>query len=247
MKTYKRIGETTGDLSNRLKKEHGYKKVAICGKLDPMARGITNYLADDDTKQMQNYLNNIKTYEFDIVLGIKTDTDDIMGIISDYRFDKPDCNALVKTIQSLINQDYQKFHPYSAIKYKINGERKSLHQWTNENKLTYEELPGKKVNVFDIQVNNIQTIKLKSYIQEIFNRLQTIDDMHKTSFRVNDIIHSWEQLSKNYEKNEEDIELIKIPVKMIVSAGYYIRMIAYDLYNRMNVPCHIFDIHRTHT
>ena len=247
MKIYKNIGETTGDLSNRLKKEHGYKKVAICGKLDPMARGITNYLADDDTKQMENYLNNIKTYEFDIVLGIKTDTDDIMGIISDYNFDKPDCINIIKMLKSLKEQDYQKFHPYSAIKYKMNGERKSLHQWTNENGLSYNELPGKKVHVYDIQVGNVKNISFSSYIQEIFNRLQTVDDMHKSAFRVNDIVHNWEQLSKIYEKNEEDIELIKIPVKMTVSAGYYIRMIAYDLYNRLNVPCHIFDIHRTHT
>ena len=247
MKTYKRIGETTGDLSNRLKKEHGYKKVAICGKLDPMARGITNYLADEDTKLMENYLNNIKTYEFDIVLGIKTDTDDIMGIISDFTFDELKCDDIVKILQSLINQDYQKFHPYSAIKYKINGERKSLHQWTNENKLTYDELPGKQVSVFNIQVDDIKTISLKSYIQEIFNRLQSVDNMHKSSFRMEDIIKSWEQLSKISEKSCDEHQLISIPVKITVSAGYYIRMIAYEIYRTTTVPCHIFDIHRTHT
>jgi len=247
MKTYKHIGETTGDLSNRLKKEYGYKKVAICGKLDPMARGITNYLVDENTKQMENYLNNIKTYEFNIVLGIKTDTDDIMGIISDYNFDKPDCKEIVKILHSLINQDYQKFHPYSAIKYKINGERKSLHQWTNENKISYDKLPGKKVTVFNIQVNDIKTISFNDYIQEIFNRLQTIDSMHKSSFRIDDIVKSWQQLSNICKKYGDEFQLISIPVKITVSAGYYIRMIAYELYNRLNVPCHIFDIHRTHT
>lgn len=247
MKIYKFIGETTSDLSNRLKKKYGYKKVAICGKLDPMARGITNYLADEDTKQMENYLNNIKTYEFDIVLGIKTDTDDIMGIVSDFSFEEPNCDDIVKNLQALINQDYQKFHPYSAIKYRIDGERKSLHQWTNENKITYDKLPGKKVSVFNIQVKDVKKITFKSYIQEVFDRLNSLDNCHKSSFRVPDIMNSWEQLSITSEKYGEHLELISIPVKITVSAGYYIRMIAHDLYNTMNVPCHIFDIHRTHT
>lgn len=247
MKTYKLIGETTGDLSNRLKKENGYNKVAICGKLDPMARGITNYLANEDTKQMEKYLNNIKTYEFDIVLGIKTDTDDIMGIVSDFNFDEPNCDEIFKILQTLINQDYQKFHPYSAIKYKIDGERKSLHQWTNENKITYDKLPGKKVSVFNIQVKDVKKISFKSYIQEVFSRLNSVDNSHKGPFRVQGIINSWEQLSKTSEKYGDCLELISIPVKITVSAGYYIRMIAYELYNTLNAPCHIFDINRTHT
>ena len=54
LNVYKQIGETTAELSSRIKKQYNAKKVAVCGKLDPMARGLTKVLLDDKTKLMEN-------------------------------------------------------------------------------------------------------------------------------------------------------------------------------------------------
>ena len=53
----KRIGETTSELADRVKSETGANKVVICGKLDPMAHGITRALLDENTKLMEQHLN----------------------------------------------------------------------------------------------------------------------------------------------------------------------------------------------
>ena len=48
LNVYKKIGETTAELSTRIKKQYNAKKVAVCGKLDPMARGLTKVLLDEE-------------------------------------------------------------------------------------------------------------------------------------------------------------------------------------------------------
>ena len=133
LNVYKQIGETTAELSSRIKKQYNAKKVAVCGKLDPMARGLTKVLLDDKTKLMEKYLTNDKTYEFKIVFNIKTDTDDIMGLIVDYdKLEDEDISSYIRYIDEILNKDQQHFHPFSAIKVKIDDRRQSLHQWTQE-------------------------------------------------------------------------------------------------------------------
>ena len=41
---YKEIGETTKEFSDRIKDKYNATKVAICGKLDPMAKGKVRLL-----------------------------------------------------------------------------------------------------------------------------------------------------------------------------------------------------------
>ena len=78
---HKSLGETTSEFANRVSQLHNGAKTCACGKLDPMARGITRVLVGKKTKEMEKHLNSNKTYEFYIVPGISTDSDDIMGLI----------------------------------------------------------------------------------------------------------------------------------------------------------------------
>ena len=61
---YKRIGETTAELSSRIKNKYNSQKVAMW-KIRS-ARGLTRVLTDDKTELMDNFLKNDKTYEFNI-------------------------------------------------------------------------------------------------------------------------------------------------------------------------------------
>tara|TARA_B100001094_G_C17975661_1_gene692641 strand:- start:40 stop:780 length:741 start_codon:yes stop_codon:yes gene_type:complete len=241
---YKNVGETTGDLSNRIKKTYNCTKVAICGKLDPMARGITKYLVDGDTKLMQNYLNNVKTYEFNLVLGLKTDTDDIMGIVSELDDTRYDFNSINAILQSMMTETKQHFHPFSAIKCRIGNERKSLHQWTLEGKCDHKSLPEKQVTVYNMDIGYPVEINIKDYILSIKNRLSLVNDTNCKVFRINDIINSWNNILYNTDNQKK---IVTIKLKMQVSSGYYIRMISYYLYYRYKINSHIFDIHRTET
>ena len=81
---------------------------------------------------------------------VKTDTDDIMGLIVDYNKlgDKEeDISSYINYIDEILSKDEQHFHPFSAIKVKIDDRRQSLHQWTQERKISMEDLPIKNVKV----------------------------------------------------------------------------------------------------
>ena len=229
---YKRIGETTAELSSRIKNKYNSQKVAICGKLDPMARGLTRVLTDD------------KTYEFNIVLGIKTDTDDIMGMIKSIDITG---NHYIEDIKSKIddicNFKEQHFHPFSAIKIKIGDKRQSLHQWTQERNMDMSQLPKKNVQVLSKEYGDIQTISIDNYYKNIKNRLDTINMKHISTFRVPEILTSWDECMQTMHKS--NVKYITIlPVKLRVSSGFYIRMLPYYLDKFYNIQSHIYDINR---
>lgn len=238
---YKNTGETTKEFSDKIKKIYNAKYAVICGKLDPMARGHTKILLDENRKLMDNYLNSQKLYQFNLVIGIKTTSDDILGEIIDNGIDS---NYYEKTLDYLITviakQKTQKFHPYSAIKIKIDGNRKSLHQWTREGKTTYEMLPDKKVEIISMAIENGLELDYDIYRNTVIEKINKISNENRSVFNVDKIIDCWKQL--NYKNN-----ILLVKITMEVSSGYYIRMIPYYLYRDLGIPTHIFDINRIST
>ena len=55
-------------------------KVGHCGTLDPLASGLMVVLVGKATKLQDQFLTGDKTYSGTIKLGLKTNTDDIMGV-----------------------------------------------------------------------------------------------------------------------------------------------------------------------
>ena len=62
-------------------------KLGYVGTLDPMATGLLIVLKDEENKQRNNYIGLTKTYEFEILFGISTDSYDLLGVL-----DKIDTN-----------------------------------------------------------------------------------------------------------------------------------------------------------
>jgi len=236
---HKSVGETTSEFANRVSQLHNGAKTCACGKLDPMARGITRVLVGDKTKEMEKHLNSNKTYEFYIVPGISTDSDDIMGLIDNVseNISAQDIINIKTYMDNTISNLYtQKFHHYSALRLRKNGERHPLWYWYKKGLLDEEEIPEKKVNVYNLEFLKLQTIPKDYYLKNILDRLSKIT--HKDQFRVKDITKKWSAL--NYNKS-----LLLLKFKIKVSSGFYVRMIAKQIKKDLGVPVHIYDIHRT--
>lgn len=233
---YKRTGETTADFSNRIKSQFNWNKVAICGKLDPMARGLVTVLPNDHTKLMDSYLNTCKEYEFDIVDGISTDSDDILG------FQKVMTNIRHKDLiddymQNLYYKKSQQFHHFSAKRLNKLGQNKPLWYWFKEGLLDDDEIPSKDVSVFNVKKLSESTMPIIHY------RDLAVSDVKKLNsdkFNKENIIKSWESIE---DYNMKPVDIYKF--KITVTSGFYVRMIAKEL-NEIGVNCHIHDIHRTH-
>src|SRR4051812_15345092 len=67
--------------------EYADQKIAYAGRLDPMAEGLLLLLIGNETKKRKDYEALSKTYEFSILLGISTDTYDLLGKIKETNFD----------------------------------------------------------------------------------------------------------------------------------------------------------------
>ena len=58
------------------------EKIGYAGRLDPMAEGLLLLLVSDENKKRKEYERLPKTYEFEVLLGIETDSYDVLGIIT---------------------------------------------------------------------------------------------------------------------------------------------------------------------
>lgn len=210
------------------------KKFVICGKLDPMAKGVLLVLFDEECKLMNSYLLKDKIYEWFIIWGISTDTTDTLGYITDIIDINFDENLIQKELCKFIGTYKQDFHKYSSINLisKITGERKPLWRWSKENRLDEIDIPNKEVIVKYIKLLYSKQISFNDIKKPILYNLNKITG----DFRQDIIKKQWLSFKKN--------KLYISKFKAHVSTGYYIRQFVEDFGNHLGYLGIALDIDR---
>ena len=217
-------------------------KGCVCGKLDPMARGQLLVLLGDKCKEMPRHLNHRKEYEVDIVLGISTDTQDVLGM-----WDTPDTSInqlrFIQHLRAYKDITKQRFHPYSAICVtNQTGLRKPLWWWTKNKRLFEVVMPEKTVAVYNLEILKTETINLFDYIENVIEKLRSVRLDH-SKFRVDEILGEWMTMRELYRDTRIELPIIKIKIE--VSSGFYIRQMLRDIQEATGVFAHCWDINRT--
>ena len=112
-------GITSFDCIRILRKELGFRKMGHAGTLDPMATGLLIIGVGEGTKKLHEFLRLPKTYEAEILLGIKTDTGDVTGkILKEVRIKKYELSEeeIEKTLHAMIGSLTLPVPAYSAVK-----------------------------------------------------------------------------------------------------------------------------------
>jgi len=208
------------------------KKVCYCGRLDPMARGLVLLLVGDECKNMEKHLSHTKEYEFEIIFGLSTDTDDPMGILSLVSYYKENeikeyCDKIKEYIK--IEKFQQNFHNYSSKRIK----GKPMWEYTKQKEII--ENPSHHVEIFDIEYKKIKTYNFNEWKDNIIKTIDKIDK--KNNFRQEDIIKNYNDLSYK--------ELYSLPIKIKVSSGFYVRQLVADIKNHFDISILTYDINRT--
>ena len=118
---YKPGGLTSHDVVSRVRRLTGIRRVGHAGTLDPMAEGVLP-IALGQACRLIRFLPTGKTYLAEILLGKRTDTDDIEGTtLQEHTGALPSLNALAQQLLAFSGSVEQRPPLYSALKYK--GER----------------------------------------------------------------------------------------------------------------------------
>lgn len=240
---WKKIGESShllakkvGILTFQKSKNNNDLKSTHTGSLDPMAQGIIVVLTGEDRFKKSSFSNWKKKYEFEILFGISTDTNDLLGITSEIKIPKIEIinSKLEKIISKFIGQQKQTQPKFSS--QRIDG--KSGFDLAKKN-INFES----KINKIEIFSFIIKKIEMKpiNIIEEIINKkvLKINGD-----FRQTEINKNWKNIFVDLNRlGIKEIPIAKL--EAVVSKRTYIRSLTNDISKKINIPATTFSITRT--
>lgn len=141
----KPAGWTSQDVTARLRRVFGTRRIGHGGTLDPMATGVLPVFVGRATRAVEFFEHAEKTYEAVLRLGIETDTEDMSGTVlrqSDVQVSE---QALCAVLSQFRGEITQVPPMYSAIK--INGQK--LYQLARAGKEVAR--PSRTVTVFELE------------------------------------------------------------------------------------------------
>jgi len=230
--TYKNQGQTLGQLTVDVKNKLN-KKICYIGRLDPIASGLVCFLEEDECKEASSLLKFDKTYTFNLIIGLKTDTGDALGIIKE----KKDILYVDESFINLFNDfKYKQTYPlYSSFVIRKNGLKKPLWYFAKNNiELDEVDIPRHEVHIKQFEkVGKRFFINSSDYFIE---QIKKLDDVKGECFRKNEIIKQYEELDL--------LNLLAIPMIAKVSSGTYIRQLCEDIGKYLGVPAMADSIER---
>lgn len=200
-----------------------------------MAEGLLLLLRGDENKNKVKYEKLDKTYLFTCTFGVKTDTLDVLGAITNVRTDHQNntfSTALQDKLSSLQGDIDLQYPIYSAKRVK----GKPLYHWALRNKLQEINIPTTTVNVFSINLDRIYQSTGGELAEEALNRVNKV----KGDFRQEDIINGWNNFASKYGDNN----FVSADIIAEVSAGTYIRSLCERLGSEMGTVAIATNIHR---
>jgi tRNA pseudouridine55 synthase len=148
--TDKPSGKTSYDVVEDVKRALSVRKAGHTGTLDPMATGVLPVCINEATKLVQFLSMDTKDYRATMLLGVKTDTQDIEGKIIARNDPYVGLTDIVNVFNRFIGKIEQVPPRYSAIKFK----GKSLYKWTRKG--IDIEPPPRIVEIYNIGIDELK-------------------------------------------------------------------------------------------
>lgn len=144
---YKEKGYTSHDVVAKLRGITGQRKIGHTGTLDPEAEGVLPVCLGRATKVCDLLTDRDKTYEAVLLLGIRTDTQDVTGTVTDRGDVQGITREMIEQAAQKYVGEYDQIPPmYSALK--VNG--KKLYELAREGK-TIERKP-RRVRIYELEI-----------------------------------------------------------------------------------------------
>ncbi len=237
----KQVGETPLQCIERFRgayPEYKDVKMTYAGRLDPVAEGILIVLAGDRVHDKEQFLKLPKTYECTALVGVGTDTYDVLGVPT-----HPACFASRPSLKERVSSVFTKLSSEPALSFREGASAtagrvclrsftgtfsqpyppyssktvagKQLHAHAREGTLAEIPIPEQQVTVSDICILETKQVPLKAVVTEIGSIIAKVSG----DFRQVAIKDAWECLLR--ENPEKSVDLLTFSIT--VSGGTYIR------------------------
>ena len=224
---YKNPGVPFGDITKQVA-DDCENKVSYIGRLDPLASGIIIYLEGDELKNRDKYMNMDKTYKFNLVIGMITDTGDCLGMIRKIQsVNTINMANLMEVFKEFIGEYEQRYPIYSAYQIHKNGLKKPLWYFAkNGIELDESEIPKHVIYIYNLEQDAKPMFSIRD-MNYFIEQVGLIPD--GLELRKEEVIAQYKEYGK--------IKLIGIPMLAKVSSGTYIRQLCVDIGDKLGIPC----------
>lgn len=239
MNIYKPIGKTPLEMIHLVREaypEIKHKQIGYAGRLDPMAHGVLLLMIGEATKLRHNYLSLKKSYTFEVLYGISTDTYDTLGLLKGKQYGNTPSNVNL-IVNSFVNGRIgtwkQKYPPFSSKT--VNG--KPLFWWAKSNLLHTILIPEHEVTIDTFTLDAYASIEASVLHDRIINQIRSV----KGNFRQDETIAAWEK----FFRDNAVTQFLTAKFSIACSSGTYIRGIAQEMGKALGCGAVTLDILRT--
>ncbi len=212
----KKYGETLARMRERFLREHKEfedEKITYAGRLDPLASGLIPILTGADVHKKESYLNCDKTYRMDFVLGLSTDTGDVLGMLSSLCFNEVDISDDL-VVEPYLGKQQQTYPVFSSKTV----EGKPLWLWAREGGLDERKIPKREVELFSLKQVGKEVVTKEDFAKKVFDAISLVHG----DFRQQEIYEKWEEYFRVSTRDSFCI----YRVEARVSSGFYMRSLA---------------------
>jgi tRNA pseudouridine55 synthase len=146
----KPAGKTSHDVVSDVKKALGVRKAGHTGTLDPLATGVLPVCINEATKLAPFFSLDTKEYCVTMLLGVKTDTQDIEGNVIASVEPQVGSSEVECALNGFVGKIEQIPPRYSAVKYR----GKALYKWARKG-IPVELHPR------SVEISNIDVLEVK--------------------------------------------------------------------------------------
>jgi tRNA pseudouridine55 synthase len=247
----KAVGETPLSCAEAYRSEHPELKgvsMAYAGRLDPMASGKLLILLGDECKNQTSYHGLDKEYQFSVLFGIESDSQDVMGRLT------TDPNSTInRTIgEKLVDSVARDLTGTIELPYPIFSsktvEGKPLHTWTMEGRLDEITIPTKESEIYELEFTKLETKDRAEVVEEALakvNSVPPVTELRKAlgnDFRRVDVRKDWDDILRN-ESLPDTYQIAHF--RCVASSGTYMRTLAKVIAKHLNTVGLAWSIHRT--
>lgn len=232
----KSLGPTSHRMAMELSRRHG-TVVTHTGNLDPMAEGVMVFLIGREAIRNQaKWQAADKTYEFQVLFGVFTDTQDQLGMVlksKDYDYQSISKDRLTPLINewTALRSLERPVYSYKLIR------GKPLYWWARRGRLNEITVPEAEVRIRSVEFLDLRTLTKKALGARLRRNIARVEG----DFRQKAILDCWEETLDRHPNSVFSVARIRVAC----GKGTYVRALAHRLGGSLGIPSVALRILRT--